>query len=859
MKSILLFTLFTALLFAQKTPPQELEKVSVQFHWKYQFEFAGFIAAKELGFYEDVGLDVELREYKPEMNVVDEVLSNRANYGVYNSNILLEYMRSKPLMLLSSYFKRSALVLITKPYIKVPEDLIGKTIISSGADDFEINFGSLFERHGVDTKLFKFKTHTYEIEDFLQSDVDAMTAFISDQPYRLDKMGYKYNIINPSDYGTFNLQLELFTSQEEAQRYAKRTAKFRDATIRGWEYALLHQDQIVDIIYKKYSQQNSKDALKNEAKEILKLILPYTYSIGYIDTNFLQKQLEIFKAKYDKKNKKTIENFIFETEKNARLEFSKTEHLYIRSSKPISVCIDANDFPYDGYENKKHTGIMSDVYREIAKKTDLRFQPVLADSKEDLAKKVKNKECDLVSMLPTTSKRFESIITSQAFARTPFTLITKLDKSFVQNTEQLESKTLIVERQEYKNYLQYIYPNLIIEVEEDMNEMMKSLLQGKVFAALELDEKADYVVNKYGYGKLKINGFLAKDRPLSLSIGVQEDDPILLSIIEKSLAKISEQKIDKIFHSWRLTRYQNQTDYGLIIKILIVAGFILLTLLYYQRKLKRFNIELKKQVAEKTKELREINQSLEKSVEEKVNEIIQKDKLLTAQSKQAVMGEMISMIAHQWRQPLSTITLQISNLQIKKMMGEDIDDLYIDNTLAQISDTIIYLSDTVDDFQTYFRPDKKPSTIEVHELLNKVINFVQPRLKGKQISIVIKKEKDIMIDVYANELTQVILNIVNNAIDALDEINKEGKTICLSAEVHGKKVEIMVEDNGPGILEENREKLFEPYFSTKGKNGTGLGLYMSQMIVEKQFNGKIQAQNSEEGCTFIVSIDKSIA
>ncbi|MCD6258196.1 MAG: ABC transporter substrate-binding protein [Helicobacteraceae bacterium] len=859
MKSILLFIFFTVLLFAQKATPKELEKVSVQLHWKYQFEFAGFIAAKELGFYEDVGLDVELREYEPNLNIVNEVLSKKANYGVYNSNILLDYLRSKPLVLLSSFFKRSALILITKPYIKSPQDLIGKTILSSGKEDFEINFDSLFERHGIDTDLFKFKSHTYQIEDFLKSDVDAMTAFISDQPYVLDKMGYKYNVINPSDYGTFNLQLELFTSQEEALTHPQRTAKFRDATIRGWEYALLHQDQIIDIIYTKYSQQNSKDALKNEAKEIAKLILPYTYSVGYIDTNFLQKQLEIFKSKYDKTSDKKIDEFIFETEKNGKLELTKTEHLYIRSSKPINLCVDSNQFPYDGYENQKHTGIMSDIFREIAKNTDLKFSVTLADTKEDLELKVDHKECDIVSILPTTSTRFSNIVTSHAFARTPFTLITKLDKSFVQSAQQLESKTLVVEREEYKNYLQYIYPNLTIQVQEDMNEMMKALLQGKVFAAIELDEKADYVVNKYGYGKLKINGFLAKDRPIPLSIGVQEDDPILLSIIEKSLAKISEQKIDKIFHSWRLTRYQNQTDYDLMIKILIIVGFILLTLLYYQRKLKRFNIELKEQVAEKTKELREINQSLEKSVEEKVHEIIQKDKLLTAQSKQAVMGEMISMIAHQWRQPLSTITLQISNLQIKKMMGEDIDDLYIDKTLAQISDTIIYLSDTVDDFQTYFRPDKKASTIEIHELLNKVINFVQPRLKGKQISILIKKEKDIFIDVYANELTQVILNIVNNAIDALEEIDKEGKTICLSAALHGKKVEIIVEDNGPGILEENKEKLFEPYFSTKGKNGTGLGLYMSQMIVEKQFNGKIEAQSSEEGSTFIVSIDKSIS
>lgn len=859
MKSIFFFTLFTTLLFAQEIVSKELEKISVQFHWKYQFEFAGFIAAKELGFYEDAGLDVELKEYAPGLDIVEEVLSKRAHYGVYNSNIVLNYLQGKPVVLLSSYFKRSALVLITKPSIKTPKDLIGKKILSNGKTDFDINFGALFQKYGIDTELLHLQEHSYNIEDFLRPDIDAMTAFISDQPYLLDTMGYKYNVFNPSDHGTFNLQLELFTSRDEAQQHTQRAKKFRDATLKGWEYALAHQAEIIDIIYQKYSKLKSKDALANEASEIMKLILPYTYSIGYIDTNFLQKQLEIFEAKYAPQSTKTIDDFIFQMQKSAKIDFTKAEHLYIRSSQPIEVCIEAQHFPYDGYEDETHTGIMSDIFREVSKNSNLKFSVKEADSKEKLSQMLLYKECDIVSLIPTMSKKFHTIVTTQPFVEIPFTLITKLDKSFVQSVEQLESQKLIVQKEEYKNYLHSLYPSLKIVVQEDMNTMMRMLLEERVFAAVELDEKADYVVNKYGYGKLKINGFLAKDKPISLSMGVQKDDQILLSILNKSLAMIPEEKIDKIFHSWRLIRYQNQTDYDLVLKMLVVVAFILLTLLYYQRKLKRFNIELKEQVAKKTKELREMNQSLEKSVEEKVDEIIQKDKLLTAQSKQAVMGEMISMIAHQWRQPLSTITLQISNLQIKKMMGTELDDAYIDKTLTHISETIIYLSETVDDFQTYFRPDKKPSKIEIHDLLAKVINFVQPRLKGTQISVLIKKEHDVFVNVYVNELTQVILNIVNNAIDALEEMEKKGKTICLWVSTNEKRLQISIEDNGPGIPLENKEKLFEPYFSTKGKNGTGLGLYMSQMIVEKQFNGTIEAFSSEEGSTFVVSIDKNIS
>ncbi len=282
-------------------------------------------------------------------------------------------------------------------------------------------------------------------------------------------------------------------------------------------------------------------------------------------------------------------------------------------------------------------------------------------------------------------------------------------------------------------------------------------------------------------------------------------------------------------------------------------------ILQQQNMLLNFNAELEKSVKEKTTKLIELNESLEMKVKEKIDELIQKDKLLSVQAKQAVMGEMISMIAHQWRQPLSTITLQISNLQFRRLLGEEIDDdEEIDATLIEISDNIMYLSQTIDDFQTYFHPNKESSEIEVHKLLRRAVNFTLPRLKETKVDITIKKEKDIYIRTYINELIQVILNIVNNAIDAFKTVNKSGFKVMISVEESQNKIVISIEDNATGIAEENLPHIFEPYFSTKGKNGTGLGLYMSQMIVEKQFNGEISVQNLGDGVVFKVEIPKNI-
>jgi len=248
----------------------------------------------------------------------------------------------------------------------------------------------------------------------------------------------------------------------------------------------------------------------------------------------------------------------------------------------------------------------------------------------------------------------------------------------------------------------------------------------------------------------------------------------------------------------------------------------------------------------------------QEALESKVKELEHKDELLTRQSKQAVMGEMITMIAHQWRQPLSTITLQISNLQIKRLLEDSFVERESDRIMDEINKTIIYLSNTIDDFQTYFHPDKESSKILLKDLLNKVLTFTLPRVKGTKISLDVEIDEKIELNIYINELIQVLLNLVNNAIDELSSKDYENPRVVISANDLKDCVEILVSDNGGGIKQEALEHLFEPYFSTKGRNGTGLGLYMSQMIIEKQFGGSIDVKTSKNGSTFIIKIPKKV-
>ncbi|WP_457749564.1 ABC transporter substrate-binding protein [Sulfurimonas sp.] len=841
----------------QEHKPNALQKISLQLHWKYQFEFAGFIAAKEKGFYKNAGLDVALKEYQTGMDVVDEVLSGRAEYGVYNSSILLEYLQGKPLVLLASFFKRSALVLITQSYIHSPKDLVGKKVMSSLVDDFTLNFKPYLDGYGVKIADIQMVKQTYNVEAFVKGEVDAMTAFVSDQPHKLDKLGVKYNILNPSDDNLFVLQEELFTSVDEVKNHPQRVCAFKEASIKGWQYALAHKKEIAKIIHEKYAPQLDMESLEYEAKAINKLILPFIYDIGSIDKNFLNKQMQLFQENFHVDNGKTLDDFILNPQIN-RLDLSEEEQRYVEENKQIPVCINYDFFPVDGDKDGKFTGIMSDVFALISKETGLKFIPVESKSEKELLEHLQEKKCKLISIMATDNVHFTTMKPTKPVYATNFTLLSSLERSFVDNPMSLKEKVLLVQKESFKDYLNVLYPYLNIEVEHNKNVMVKKILDGRAYAIVSIDEQADYFIDKYGYGKLKINGFLAKNGLLKGSVGVQKDEPVLFAIMQKALSSIPRQKLESIQNRWKLTRYHERIDYFLLWLVLGVVGIIFLIMFYYQRKLKRFNQILEHSVAQKTKALQKANELLQDKVQKKGQELIQKDEILTSQSKQAVMGEMISMIAHQWRQPLNTITLQVSNLQLKYMMGQEIAKEEVMKTLEDISNTILYLSDTVDDFKTYFHPNKAPENIALQRLLDKTIKFILPRLKANKIDLQIECDAAISLQVYVNELIQVLLNILNNAIDAYESQNINNQTIKLTCKVKDANVHISVTDRAGGIKEEYLAKLFEPYFSTKGKNGTGLGLYMSKMIIEKQFEGSITVQTSKFGTTFTIVIPKDL-
>ena len=257
-------------------------------------------------------------------------------------------------------------------------------------------------------------------------------------------------------------------------------------------------------------------------------------------------------------------------------------------------------------------------------------------------------------------------------------------------------------------------------------------------------------------------------------------------------------------------------------------------------------------------ELRELNHSLEERVREEVAAHRRKEKMLIQQSKMAAMGDMISMIAHQWRQPLNQMSYVLMNIDAAYEYKE-LTSKYLDEKVREGTKLLEYMSHTIDDFKNFFRPDKARSEEQISALLEHTVSLVKKSLDSHEITLETELKSDARLMVYRNELIQVVLNLITNAKDAVVMNGVASPKIVLSIVDDAAAVEITVCDNGGGIAPGVKEKIFEPYYSTKGEQrGTGLGLYMAKTIVEEHLNGTITVENRDGGACFRVVLKREV-
>ncbi|WP_417334478.1 sensor histidine kinase [Halarcobacter sp.] len=308
---------------------------------------------------------------------------------------------------------------------------------------------------------------------------------------------------------------------------------------------------------------------------------------------------------------------------------------------------------------------------------------------------------------------------------------------------------------------------------------------------------------------------------LWLILGKYDGFEVLISYLESH----EEYELDEVF-----------------LLLLILSPFLIVYALLRVKEAYRLN-----------KELKQLNEKLEQRVQEELAKRKTNEALLIQQSRSAALGEMISNIAHQWRQPLNAVSLNVQNLDFL-YKNKQLTDEQMERSVKKITFLTLNMSQTIDDFRNFFKPEKIKHSFDINNTVKKAIRIVDASFETLNIKIDFKvNNNNYEVFGFENEYSQVIVNILTNSKDTFIERDIENPLIEIELIKNDDNVDLILKDNAGGISKEIFPKIFDPYFSTK-ESGTGIGLYMSKMIIEKSMDGNLSAENIDDGLKFIISV-----
>jgi diguanylate cyclase (GGDEF)-like protein/PAS domain S-box-containing protein len=587
---ILLIVLFFTYSFSQ-------EKVTLQLKWFHQFQFAGYYAAKEKGFYDEVGLDVEIKERTIELNNIEQVINGSAQYGIADSILLLYKAKDKPIVIVSPIFQHSPSVLISLKSSKInsPYELNDKDIIFYEKDIDGFTILAMFKKLGIKPNF----TRKREADDYLKlinNQASTMPAYLSNEPFYFKEKGIDINIINPMHYG-FDLYGDiLFTNKDEAINHPERVEKFKKATLKGWEYALNNKEEIIQLIHEKYNTKKSLEHLRYEADIIEEMIDRKKVSLGSVDKGRIQYISQLYKDYGLSKNDLDVKDFIFEEYKN-NLDLTQEELSYLKNKKELSYCIDPNWMPYEKNIDSKHMGISGDFFNLFKQKIGIPINFIPTKTWLESYSLAVEKKCDILSLVMQNKERVKYFNFTKPYIETPLVIITKNEEFYISNIlDVLEKKLGIVKGYAYIDILKEKYPNInLIEV-DNIEIGLEKVKNGELYGFIDtLTTTAYEIQNKY-MGQLIVSSKF--EEIWKLGIGSRNDEPLLNDILNKAIDSISFEQKQAIFNKWVSLKVEGKTDYQLIIKwvvaTIIIFGIILFIFI-------NANLKLNKEIAKRKK------------------------------------------------------------------------------------------------------------------------------------------------------------------------------------------------------------------------------------------------------------------
>jgi signal transduction histidine kinase len=487
----------------------------------------------------------------------------------------------------------------------------------------------------------------------------------------------------------------------------------------------------------------------------------------------------------------------------------------------ITICTTQNK-PFTFSNNNHIYGITIDIFKQVESNLGIPIEFVIKDNKSECRVLLKSKEVDFMTMLVVNNYNKKDQFTF-AYLNDFFVLITSTNKPYIDNLTNIKHMNISI-NEEFESILPQLkskYPTINFILVKNTKEGLQGLMYEDYYAHIDLHKTMAWLIQNKYLGELKVSGIL-KNYDVKQVLYYQGIENKLINALNNAIKGIDKKIKRDIENSWVSIVYTKGFDYRLLWEVLVVFLLTIIIILY-------FNYQLKKQVQKH----------------------IQKNKdqqdLLFQQAKLASMGEMLNNIAHQWRQPLNRIN---SSAAVIYTMGDKI----IQKKVKDIENNTKYMSNTIEDFSNFFHPDKGKDYFNPLDAVEQACRLLSSRIKN--IDIKINLHSPMKIYTYENEFIQVILTILNNAIDNFELKKVEKPTIKINIKKENMEFVLTISDNGGGIDKSIIDKIFDPYFTTKfSSEGKGIGLYMSKMICENSMDGILVANNHKDGVVFTIKLN----
>ncbi len=556
----------------------ELTPVSVQLNWNHQFQFAGFYAALQQGYYRDAGLDVEIKSWKPGISVLDEVVSGRADFGVGHSSIIADYAKGAPIKLVMSSFQFSPLVLLSHEPITDLAQLSGKTIMHFGS----LQLKSLIERASIIAdKPIKEIPSSGNLQDFIGHKVDFYGAYSTNEPYRLKQSNTPFFILDPKLYGIQSYGDLIFTHQKKSELLPDEVARFREATIAGWQYAITHQQEIVDFILENFEVKKARDALLAEAEATTKYVKSGKQAIGEIESEKLLSAATYAKESglinSDQLKNININNFVFDA---SRALYSAEELAYLREHPVIRIGthIDWRPFEYID-EVGDYQGLASEYFSIMGGKLGVQFEPVRDKSWLEVSEMAQAGVLDVLSCVVETPSNRKYLSFTQPYLSFPMVLAAANQLGYIDDYDQINGRMVAVIKHSWPHEsLTKFHPEVKLLLVDSVTEGLISVLEGRSIVYSGNLAAINYVIKQEGLDGLHIVG--QSQKRFELAIGVQQDNPLLYSILEKTLASITKEQRHQIYDHWIQLKVVTESSRWLYIEALILLVLLVVTLVW---------------------------------------------------------------------------------------------------------------------------------------------------------------------------------------------------------------------------------------------------------------------------------------